>query len=117
MLGHVSFYVKDYEKGKEFFGKALEPLGYKLIKDFKVACGFGVGGKADFWIVKSDKPLHPQHISFTAPDQETVKKFYDSALAAGGTDNGAPGPRADYGPTYYGAFVLDPEGNNIEAAL
>jgi catechol 2,3-dioxygenase-like lactoylglutathione lyase family enzyme len=74
----------------------------------------GAGGKPDFWISKGD-PKTPVHVAFSCPDRATVDAFYEAAIAAGGRDNGAPGLRPHYHPNYYGAFVYDPDGNNIEA--
>ncbi len=121
MLDHIGLRVKDYRKAKAFYQAALAPLGYGVIMEFTEeqgidyqGAGFGSGGKPDFWIGvgQSNGPIH---VAFTAPDRRTVDAFHTAALAAGGRDNGGPGLREQYHPTYYGAFVLDPEGNNIEA--
>lgn len=120
MIDHVGIVVGNFARSKAFFEKALGPLGYKLLMEFDgafgyVGAGFGAGGKPDFWI-EQEKPAHSEvHVSFAAPDRKAVDAFHSAALAAGGTDNGKPGPRTDYHPNYYGAFVLDPDGNNIEA--
>lgn len=119
MLDHVSLRVSDYEKSKEFYIKAFAPLGYELVKDFpdyKVA-GFGTKESAELWISTDDNTVVSSHLAVVANGPEAVKGFYDAALAAGGTDNGAPGPRPDYGDNYYAAFVLDLDGNNIEAVF
>ena len=119
MIDHTGVSVSDYEKGKEFYRKALAPLGYEITMDIPEykACGFGEGGKRDFWISQPDGAISSNHIGFVAKDEEAVAAFYRAALAAGGTDNGAPGPRPDYGPGYYAAFVLDADGNNVEAVM
>lgn len=116
MIDHVSLYVEDYARAKEFFLKALAPLRYKLIMEFPSAGGFGVDGKPDFWVVgKGKESKFNTHLAFRAENHAQVDEFYAAALAAGATDNGQPGPRPQYHPNYYGAFVIDPEGNNMEA--
>ncbi len=117
MLHHVSLYVTDYQKSKEFYLAALAPLGYALVMEHGEVGGFGAEGKPDLWVVKSDKPIHRQHLAFAAHSKEIIAEFHKSGLEAGGTDNGGPGPREMYSPTYFGAFVNDPDGNNIEAVL
>ena len=123
MIDHVGFPVSDYRRSKAFYEKALAPLGYTLVMEVgadvtgsgAVAAGFGVNDKPDFWIGGEgglDKPLH---VAIVAKDRATVDAFYKAALAAGGIDNGAPGLRPHYHPDYYGAFVRDPDGHNIEA--
>jgi catechol 2,3-dioxygenase-like lactoylglutathione lyase family enzyme len=117
MLDHITLAVSDYEQGKRFFAAALAPLGYEVVMEFEGFCGLGVGGKPDLWLAGRD-PQHPvgaMHIAFVAPDRKAVNAFHAAALAAGAKDNGAPGVRADYHPTYYGAFVIDADGHNIEA--
>ena len=121
MIDHIGFSVSDYPRSKTFYAKALAPLGYALIMEVQQnendspAAGFGAGGKPDFWIGGEGGLNKRVHIAITAKDRMTVDAFYRAALAAGGTDNGAPGIRAHYHPNYYGAFVLDPDGHNIEA--
>ncbi|WOH66511.1 VOC family protein [Bradyrhizobium sp. BWA-3-5] len=122
MIDHIGFPVSNYERSKVFYLKALAPLDYVLVMEVKQegadehpAAGFGAHGKPDFWIGGEgglDKPLH---VAILAKDRATVDAFYKAAIAAGGRDNGAPGIRAHYHPNYYGAFVLDPDGHNIEA--
>jgi catechol 2,3-dioxygenase-like lactoylglutathione lyase family enzyme len=115
VLDHVGVNVSDIDAARSFYAAALEPLGIKPIMEFEgVACGFGDADKPYFWIAKRDPATPSAHIAFHSPDRETVDAFHTAALAAGGTDNGEPGPR-QYHPHYYGAFVLDPDGNNIEA--
>jgi catechol 2,3-dioxygenase-like lactoylglutathione lyase family enzyme len=123
MLDHVGFSVSDYERAKAFYARALAPLGYTLIMEVGAdrteagapAAGFGAGGKPDFWIGGEGGINRPLHVAMTAKDRATVDAFHRAALAAGGRDNGAPGLRPHYHPNYYGAFVLDPDGHNIEA--
>lgn len=114
MIEHISIPVKDFKKTKKFYIAALKPLQYKLNFDFDGASGFKEGGHTSFWIVKK---AHKEktHLAFRAKNKEAVKAFYKAALRAGGKDNGKPGLRKEYSPDYYAAFVLDPEGNNIEA--
>ena len=121
MLDHVGFPVADYARSKAFYEKALAPLGYELIMEVRQtdqdspAAGFGAEGRPDFWIGGEGGLNQPVHVAFTTKDRAIVDAFYRAALAAGGRDNGAPGLRPHYHPNYYGAFVLDPEGHNIEA--
>ena len=121
MIDHIGFPVSDYERAKSFYTKALAPLGYGLVMEVQQdehdakACGFGIGGKPDFWIGGEGGLDMPLHVAITAKDRASVDAFYKAALSAGGRDNGAPGIRAHYHPNYYGAFVLDPDGHNIEA--
>ncbi len=114
MIDHVGLGVSSFVTSKRFFENALAPLGYSLIMEFGgVSAGFGAEGKPDFWI--SEGPTAPVHVAVASPDRATVDAFHKAALAAGGRDNGAPGLRPEYHPNYYGAFVYDPDGNNIEA--
>ena len=115
MLDHLGLRVSDYAKSKRFFEDALAPLGYKLIMEFGGStAGLGAEGKPDFWISEGG-PGAQVHVAFVSPDRSTVDAFHRAALAAGGRDNGAPGVRPEYHANYYGAFVYDPDGNNIEA--
>lgn len=115
MLDHITLHVSDYAASCDFYKKALQPLAYQLEMEFGQAAGFGVKGKPDFWIAAGGRQQPPLHVAFVSPNRATVEAFYRAALAAGGKDNGAPGLRPHYHPNYYGAFVLDPDGNNIEA--
>ncbi len=121
MIDHIGFPVSDYAKAKAFYLKALAPLGYGLIMEVQQnendapAAGFGKDGKPDFWIGGEGGLAKAVHIAIVADDRATVDAFYAAAIAAGAKDNGAPGIRAHYHPNYYGAFVFDPEGHNIEA--
>jgi catechol 2,3-dioxygenase-like lactoylglutathione lyase family enzyme len=117
VFDHVGVNVEDLETSRRFFEQALAPLGYRIVMDFSEhgALGFGTGDKPEFWIGARDPRGTGTHVAFAAADRATVDLFHEAAVAAGGTDNGPPGIRQDYHPTYYGAFVLDPDGNNIEA--
>jgi catechol 2,3-dioxygenase-like lactoylglutathione lyase family enzyme len=115
MLDHIIITVSNYEASKQFYSKALEPLGYNIVMEFGPAGGFGIAGKPDFWIKEEEAVKPAIHVAFNAPDRPTVDKFYEAAMNAGGKDNGPPGLRPNYHPNYYGAFVFDPDGNNIEA--
>lgn len=115
MLDHISINVTDYAAAKAFYALALAPLGYTVLRDFGVACGLGANEKPDFWLTPAKGTVQPSHIAFAAPDRATVDAFYAAALAAGARDNGAPGLRPQYHPAYYGAFVIGPDGNNVEA--
>jgi catechol 2,3-dioxygenase-like lactoylglutathione lyase family enzyme len=128
MIDHMTMRVSDYEKSKAFYLAALAPLAYSLMVEMdhdgaKIA-GFGWirsdgGKKVDWWIVGTaavDLAISgPTHLALLANDRAEVAGFYEAAMAAGGKDNGAPGLRPHYHADYYGAFVLDPDGNNIEA--
>jgi catechol 2,3-dioxygenase-like lactoylglutathione lyase family enzyme len=121
MIDHIGFPVSDYARSKSFYEKALAPLGYTLIMEIaetesgSPACGFGKDGKPDFWIGGEGALTGILHVALAADDRATVDAFHRAALAAGGRDNGAPGLRPHYHPNYYGAFVLDPDGHNVEA--
>jgi catechol 2,3-dioxygenase-like lactoylglutathione lyase family enzyme len=116
MLDHISLRVTDYARAKKFYTEALAPLGYKVMMEFPTACGFGADGKADFWVTES-KQATPTHIAFLASSRKVVHAFHEAAVRAGGKDNGPPGERKEYHPSYYGSFVYDPEQNNIEAVI
>jgi catechol 2,3-dioxygenase-like lactoylglutathione lyase family enzyme len=116
MLDHFTIGVTDLNRAKAFYDKALKPLGVRrLYADGKNFAGYGVGEKAFYWIGTRDGTQTGAHIAFTAADRALVDKFYKAALEAGGAGNGAPGLRPHYHDHYYGAFVLDPDGHNIEA--
>lgn len=112
MLDHVSLKVADHAAAQAFYDKALAPLGLTRLVSMEDASGYGAS-RPFFWIGQGDKAGYC-HVAFSAPDHATVDAFYAAALAAGGRDNGSPGLREYYHPTYYGAFVLDPDGHNIE---
>jgi catechol 2,3-dioxygenase-like lactoylglutathione lyase family enzyme len=123
MLDHIGFSVTDLMQSQAFYDTALAPLGIGVMLSFTDAqtgsgdqVGYGSDDKAYFWIGTGQTPLTGRlHVAFVAPDRETVDAFYAAAMSAGGRDNGAPGVRAHYHPDYYGAFVLDPDGHNVEA--
>jgi len=115
VIDHVSLKVGDYARSKAFYVEALGPLGYELLMEFDGnVAGFGIKGKPDFWI-SSGASSGATHVAFAAPDRGMVDGFHAAALAAGGKDNGQPGLRPHYHEHYYGAFVHDPDGNNVEA--
>jgi catechol 2,3-dioxygenase-like lactoylglutathione lyase family enzyme len=115
MLDHVGIPVSDFEQSKRFYEQALSPLGYRLIMEPRSGvAGLGRSGKPDFWVFRGE-PGRAVHVAFAADDRASVDAFHEAAIAAGGQDNGRPGLRPEYHPTYYGAFVLDPDGNNVEA--
>lgn len=124
MLDHVSLHVSGYERSREFYRKALAPLGATLLMEVTAEqtgdgahAGYGTRGVPTFWIGTSQQghTSGPTHVAFTAPDRGSVDAFYLAALAAGAKDNGPPGLRPHYHEHYYGAFVMDPDGHNIEA--
>lgn len=122
MIDHIGLAVSDMNRSKAFYIEALKPLGIGVIMEVSADqtgadahAGFGTDNKAFFWIGTGNKPRGGAHVAFTAQTRAEVDAFYRAALAAGGRDNGAPGPRPHYHEHYYGAFVLDPDGNNIEA--
>jgi catechol 2,3-dioxygenase-like lactoylglutathione lyase family enzyme len=117
VLDHVGFTVSDYGRSKAFYEQALAPLGISLLMEpAGAAAGFGEDGKPFFWLETRGAALQVGlHVAFAVEDRATVDAFHAAALDAGGRDNGAPGVREIYHPNYYGAYVLDPDGNNIEA--
>jgi catechol 2,3-dioxygenase-like lactoylglutathione lyase family enzyme len=121
MIDHIGFPVSDYERSKAFYTKALAPLGYTLVMEVRQnehdspAAGFGANGKPDLWIGGEGGLNRAMHVAIAVNDRAAVDAFYHAALAAGGKSNGAPGLRPHYHPNYYAAFVLDPDGHNVEA--
>ena len=117
MLDHVGFNVSDYERSKAFYENALAPLGLTLLMEpVPGVGGFGEGQKPFFWLdTRKSAAQSAIHVAFAAGTRAVVDDFHAAALEAGGTDNGAPGVREIYHPHYYGAYVLDPDGNNVEA--
>jgi catechol 2,3-dioxygenase-like lactoylglutathione lyase family enzyme len=124
VIDHVGVNVTDHARSKQFYEKALAPLGIELVMEFGSFAGFGRARKPEFWIgsgkmtfqsVEQVRVITPVHLCFTARSRVEVDAFHHAALAAGGRDHGAPGLRAEYHPSYYGAFVLDPDGHNVEA--
>lgn len=118
MIDHASLSVSDFEKSKALYTAALKPIGYEMLHDMAEwsVCGFGEGGKADFWIAKKDA-VAAGHIAFAATSKESVDAFHAAGLQAGATDNGKPGYRKEYAPGYYAAFLLDSDGNNVEVVF
>ena len=122
MIDHIGVAVSDMARAKAFYAHALKTLGVGLLMEVsaddtgdQAHAGFGADGKAFFWIGTGAKPKGGTHVAFTAHTRAEVDAFHQAAMAAGGRDNGAPGPRPHYHAHYYGAFVLDPDGNNVEA--
>ena len=123
MIDHVGFAVSDIEVSKRFYAAALAPLGVELLMTVTpdmteaggTALGFGRDGKPFFWVGDNERVGEGSHVAFAVASRSEVDAFHAAALAAGGRDNGAPGLRPHYGPDYYAAFVLDPDGTNIEA--
>ena len=116
MLDHVTIGVTDTGRSLAFYDRALRPLGItRLHGDSEGFAGYGIAPKAFFWIGIRDMPQTGSHVAFAAQDRASVDRFYAEGIAAGGRDNGQPGLRPNYHPDYYGAFVLDPDGHNIEA--
>lgn len=115
MIDHLTVSVADLGASKDFYGKVLAPLGYVPMMDFEQLSGFG-DGKPAFWLKQATPATTPQHIAFAARSRAMVDAFFQAALAAGATENGAPGLRTDYHPHYYAAFVIDPlNGHPLEA--
>jgi catechol 2,3-dioxygenase-like lactoylglutathione lyase family enzyme len=121
-IDHVTLSVADLGRAKVFYSTALAPLGLALIAEVSAEAsgdvalaGFGLGRKGTLWLAARGKQTPPTHVCFRAKTRAAVRNFYEAALTAGGVDNGPPGPRTEYHDAYYAAFVLDPDGNNIEA--
>ena len=115
MIDHMGISVSKVARSKAFYRAALAPLGYDVLMEWDTFAGFGVAPKPDFWISEGAANVPPVHVAFRADTRAQVDAFYKAGMAAGGRDNGAPGIRTHYHPNYYGAFVLDPDGHNIEA--
>jgi len=122
IIDHTGLQFGDYGRALRFYRLALAPLGISVVMQLTKqetgsyeGAGLGRDGKPTFWISGGQRTAPSVHIAFVADSRSSVDRFFEAALAAGGVDNGAPGIRAHYHPTYYGAFVLDPEGHNIEA--
>ena len=114
VLDHVSLPVRDLKAARAFYSAALGVIGMRINLDFSSAFGLGSRDENIFWLTRDRKASGRAHYAFRVDHREEVDSFHAAALAAGGEDNGKPGPRPDYGPRYYAAFVKDPEGNNIE---
>jgi catechol 2,3-dioxygenase-like lactoylglutathione lyase family enzyme len=119
MINHVQVSVTHFGKSLRFYSEALRPLGYtaQSVDESAQSAGFGPPGAPKFWIGVGTPSKGPVHIAFDAPSTKAIAEFHAAALAAGGRDNGKPGPRPDYGPKYHAAFVIDPDGNNVEAVI
>jgi catechol 2,3-dioxygenase-like lactoylglutathione lyase family enzyme len=122
MIDHIGLHVHDVARATEFYLKALAPLGIAIVMQVPAEVtgsypyvGMGSGQKPFFWLGQDRQASGPLHVAFAAPSRAAVDAFYRAALAAGGKDNGPPGLRPQYHANYYGAFVLDPDGNNVEA--
>lgn len=115
ILDHIGLSVSDYAKSKAFFAAALAPLGITLITELQGWAGFGRGGKPEFWFGEGAGAQKPMHLAFAAENRAQVHAFHEAALKAGAQDNGLPGIREVYHPHYYGAFVIGPDGHNVEA--
>lgn len=118
MIDHFGLSVADYDKSRAFYDEILQPLGYKRLVEFPIPQGMIAGygsDKPDFWISSGGRCAGNLHFAFAAKSRADVDAFHATALEAGGRDNGAPGIREIYHPNYYGAFVFDPDGHNIEA--
>lgn len=125
MIDHLSSYATDYAATKDFYLAAFAPLGFTLQMEFVAEwntefptqrmCAFGVEGKPTFWIIECKEKATPRHVAFSAASRTAVDAFYQEAMTHGGKDNGKPGLRPHYHANYYGGFVFDPDGNNVEA--
>jgi catechol 2,3-dioxygenase-like lactoylglutathione lyase family enzyme len=116
MYDHIGLQVKDIDASVRFYEAVLAPLGHALCTRDDSSAGFGPPGEPGLWLYASNGATGSHaHVSFDAADRRGVDGFHRAGLAAGGREHGAPGVRADYGPTYYAAFLIDPDGNNVEA--
>jgi catechol 2,3-dioxygenase-like lactoylglutathione lyase family enzyme len=115
MLDHIGLRVRDVGASVRFYAAALAALGCELASQDESSAGFGPPGAPALWLVRSSQRGGGAHVAFRAADRAAVERFHEAGLQAGGRDNGAPGLRPDYGASYFAAFLLDPEGNNVEA--
>ena len=125
MIDHLSTYATDYPRTRDFYAAVFAPLGYRLLMEFdrpgdeelpgRRTCAFGPEGNPAFWVIEVKAAYTPRHTAFCADNRESVDAFYQAGLTSGGSDHGAPGLRPEYHPHYYGAFLIDPDGNNVEA--
>jgi catechol 2,3-dioxygenase-like lactoylglutathione lyase family enzyme len=125
VIDHLSTYAMDFPATRAFYAAALGPLGYSVQFEMSLAddaelpgrrcCAFGPEGRSVFWVIEAGEAASPRHVAFSAADRKAVDAFHEAGLAAGGHDHGAPGVRAIYHPHYYGGFLTDPDGNNVEA--
>jgi catechol 2,3-dioxygenase-like lactoylglutathione lyase family enzyme len=116
-IDHVTLTVRDHEASRRFYRAALAPWGSREVEYEEGAVAFGPEGSEDLVIAAGEPASAPVHVAFAAPDRATVDAFHEAALAAGGRDNGPPGLRPHYHEGYYAAYVLDPDGNNVEAVF
>ena len=114
MFDHIGFGVTNLAASKDFYLKALQPIGAALVMEGPYGVGIGCDNKPTLWLHEAKQGSTPMHLAFAASSRAQVDRFYAAALAAGGRDNGAPGLRTIYHPDYYGAFVFDPDGHNVE---
>jgi catechol 2,3-dioxygenase-like lactoylglutathione lyase family enzyme len=114
MIDHLKLHVRDVERSTAFYAAALAPLGYRVMLETETGVGMGAD-RPDFWLAGDSRAAGFAHVAFRAGTSDLVDAFHRAGLVAGGRDNGAPGPRPQYHPRYYGAFVLDPDDNNVEA--
>lgn len=128
MIDHLSTYTTNWDAAVKFYDACLGALGYERVVKHLVAtwdaefptrrmCAYGPKGRPVLWLAEVTKPHSTGHTAFAAKDRQGVHDFYEAAIKAGGKDNGGPGPRDQYHPTYYGAFIIDPDGNNVEAVF
>jgi catechol 2,3-dioxygenase-like lactoylglutathione lyase family enzyme len=114
VIDHLVLDVRDLEASRRFYEQALRPLGYQVVSESESFCGLGTNGQTRLGL-RPRTPSGPVHFAVTSPDRPTVDAFHEAAIAAGGQDNGPPGVRTAYHENYYAAFVIDPDGNNVEA--
>ena len=117
LFDHVTLRVRDIARSRAFYERALQPFGVRVVESSQGPLGFATDDRGDFWIKEQGTAAGPVHIAFAAPNRETVDAFHAAAVEAGGVDNGGPGLRPHYHSAYYAAFVLDPDGNNLEAVF
>jgi catechol 2,3-dioxygenase-like lactoylglutathione lyase family enzyme len=116
MYDHIGLKVRDLDASVRFYSAALAPLGFELCSRDETGAGFGPPGAPALWLYRTEEARGPgAHVAFRAPDHAAIGKFHAAGLRAGGRDNGGAGPRADYSPSYFAAFLIDPDGNNVEA--
>jgi catechol 2,3-dioxygenase-like lactoylglutathione lyase family enzyme len=117
LIDHLALRVRDARRSRSFYEWALESFGVEVVESSEGSVGLAIEGGGDFWIGEGEPPAAPVHVAFAAADRDTVDRFHRAAVEAGGRDNGAPGLRPQYHAGYYAAFVIDPDGNNIEAVF
>lgn len=115
MFDHIGIRISDLPKSMRFYDAVLGSLGHERCCSDEATVGYGAGGNPSFWLHATGLPGAGSHIAFASPDRQSVEAFHSAGVAAGGADNGAPGPRPDYGRGYFAAFLIDPDGNNVEA--